>query len=63
MRKRKPFYGGMGTVSCATMREEDLIPSFVAEAKSLRLTREERRQVTEIANASRKRGYYESDDA
>jgi hypothetical protein len=48
MRTKKPFYGGIGSVSSGTMREQDLIPSFLWEAKHLRLTRAERKEVTQI---------------
>jgi len=51
MRKRK-WYGGIGSVSSATMRNEDLIPSFVWEAKHLRLTKDERKTVSAIARRS-----------
>lgn len=52
MKNRKPFYGGIGSVSTCTMRAEDLIPTFIAEALSLRLTRKERNQVNQIKRNS-----------
>lgn len=36
-----PLYGQMGTVSHATMREEDLIPRLIVGCDSLHLTRAE----------------------
>lgn len=46
--KSKPIYGVVGSVSSGTMRLQDLIPSFLWEAKRLRLTKEERKAVRKI---------------
>jgi hypothetical protein len=46
--KTKPYFGSIGSVSSATVRKEDLIPSFVWEAKRLKLTRDERKAVKRL---------------
>jgi hypothetical protein len=60
---KRNWYGSIGTVSHATMRTEDLIPSFLWEAKHLRLTKAERKEVSRISKASDVDGYYETEDA
>jgi len=45
---RKSNFGGIGSVSSGTMRNQDLIPSFLWEANRLRLTRDERNEVRAI---------------
>jgi len=62
-RRQKPAYGPIGSVSTATTRTEDLIPSFLWECDRLRLTRKERQSVNEIKRASKREGYFESEDA
>lgn len=49
MRMKRNWYGGIGSVSSATMRPQDLIPSFIWEAKNLRLTKDERKIVSAIS--------------
>jgi hypothetical protein len=46
--KSKPIYGAIGSVSSGTMRPQDLILSFLWEAKRLRLTKDERKAVRKI---------------
>lgn len=58
--KNKPLYGGIGSVSSATMRKEDLIPSFLWETKRLHLTRDERKEVRSISSRVHRA---DSDDA
>ena len=53
----------IGSVSSATLRTEDLIPSFLWECDRLRLTREERKNVNRIKRESQKEGYYDTEDA
>lgn len=48
MAKSKPRYLPLGSISCGTMREEDLIPTFLYEAKHLRLSKADRKMVREI---------------
>lgn len=60
---KRQFYGGIGSVSSGTMLESDLIPSFVWEAKHLRLTRAERVAVSRIDRESNADGYFESEEA
>lgn len=53
----------IGTVSHGTMRPEDLIPEFIYTAKSFRLTREEWKTVSRIAQESEQDGYYDGEFA
>jgi hypothetical protein len=46
--KNKSIYGGIGSVSSGTMRKRDLISTFLLEAKFLRLTKDERKEVRHI---------------
>jgi hypothetical protein len=57
---KKWTYGTIGTVSHATMRPEDLIPSFCEELRSLghRST-----ELSRIEKDSRREGYYETEQA
>lgn len=48
MPRTKPTTLPIGSVSSGTMREADLIPSFVSILEDLRLTREERSMLAEI---------------
>ena len=48
MKTRKPFYASIGSVSVATLRTQDLLPSFLWEARRLRLSRDERNAVRKI---------------
>lgn len=48
MKTRKPIYGSIGSVSSGTMREKDLVPAFIWEAKRLKLTRDEHKEVLAI---------------
>jgi hypothetical protein len=59
--KRKTL--GVGSVSTATMRNEDLIPSFVWECNHIRLTRAERAKVRDIEKRMRAPDYYDSEDS
>lgn len=60
--RTKPRTLGIGTVEHGTMRPEDLIPSFLWEAKHLRLTRRERQDVNDIEKRSDAEGYYEQEN-
>jgi len=60
---KRNWYGSIGTVSHATMRAEDLIPSFIWEARNLRLTKSERKEVSRIDKASEVEGYFDTEDA
>lgn len=53
----------IGSYSSGTMREEDLIPTFLSVADGLRLSRADRKEVNRIARAANAEDYYESDDA
>ena len=54
----------MGSVSCATMRPEDLIPAFVYElANQKPLRRDHYKLSQEISARMNKDGYYQTDDA
>lgn len=46
---KRNWYGGIGSVSTGTLVTTDLLESFIWEAKHLRLTKEERKQVSLIA--------------
>lgn len=63
MAKRRPTVLRVGTVSHGTMREEDLIPSFIWEANGLRLSQAERDIVRRITRAMHVAGYYDSEQA
>ncbi len=54
---------GLGSVSHATMRAEDLIPCFLAACDGLRLSKGERATVRDIRKRSRVAGYYEGEDS
>ena len=61
---RNNYSRNIGTVSSCTMREEDLIPSFLSELSSMRpLRREHRTLIRQIKRAMRKADYYGSDSA
>jgi hypothetical protein len=63
----------MGSVSCATMREEDLIPAFLSELEfqakransgvSAKVRKSHLALVREIEKRSEEDGYYESEEA
>lgn len=54
----------IGSVSTATLREEDLIPSFLWELRQMRpLKRQHRQLIREIESRMETPGYYESEDA
>lgn len=61
MKPRKWKHGTVGTVSHATMRKEDLIPSFTSE---LRWLGHRSKELTRIERESRKGdSYYESEES
>jgi len=64
---KRNWYGSIGSVSQATLREQDLIPSLLWEAKNLRLTKQERKEVSRIARAIEGMGesnpYWRSEEA
>jgi hypothetical protein len=45
---KRSYYGDLGSVSTATMRPADLIPSFLYTANTLRLSRAERKQYNKL---------------
>lgn len=49
---KRNWYGSIGSISSGTMREKDLILSFLWEAKNLRLTKDERKEVSAIQRRS-----------
>lgn len=53
----------IGSISSGTMRSEDLLPCFIATARSLRLTRAQRTKVCEIDRLSQRRDYYDGECA
>ena len=61
---RNNYSRNIGSVSTATMREEDLIPSFLWELKHMTpLKREHRALIREIESRMESADYYESEDA
>lgn len=53
----------LGSYSHGTMREEDLIPSFLSIAEDLRMSKADRQTVRQIARRAQAEDYYESEDA
>ena len=53
----------IGSVSCGTMRAEDLIPSFLYEAKQHRLSKANRAEIRRIEAAAKVEGYYDTEEA
>jgi hypothetical protein len=53
----------IGSVSCGTMRHEDLIPAFLYEAGQHRLSKANRAEVRRIEAASKVEGYYDSEES
>jgi hypothetical protein len=57
----------IGSVSCATMRPEDLIPAFVYELQTYRRRRQLKaglgQELRAIERRMRRKGYYESEEA
>ena len=63
-KRRKPTTLPIGSISHGTMRPEDLIPTFLSEAESLRLSKAERATVREIAKRHNADDYdYDSEEA
>lgn len=62
MRHRKPRTIGPCIISEGTLRPEDLIPACLDVLEGLRLSRDERKTVADIARDSDREGYYEDDD-
>lgn len=62
MRHRKPRTLKPQIISEGTLRPEDLIPAYLDVLEGLRLSRDERRTVADIARDSEREGYYEDDD-
>jgi len=67
MSKRKFHYGNIGTISCGTMRNEDLIPAFLNELEHLAKLNNNKCHLTlvnEIQNRiDTMEDYYDSEDA
>ena len=51
----------LGSYSSGTMREEDLIPTFLFACRGLRMSRADRKTVTEIRRSEAKADYYENE--
>lgn len=49
MRRKKPQYGPLGSISTGTLRPQDLLPAMISAAEDLRLSRDERKTVTKLA--------------
>lgn len=60
MKAKKWTYGTIGSVSSATMRNEDLIPEFTSE---LRRLGHRSKELTRIEKAMGVPGYFETEDA
>ena len=60
MKAQKWQYGTIGSVSCATMRKEDLIPSFTSE---LRYLGHRSKALSRIERDMNRKDYYESEDS
>jgi len=63
MKHQKPTRLSLGSVSSCTMREEDLIPTFLWECNHLRLSKGDRATVRDIERRSETDGYYEGEDS
>lgn len=63
MKRHKMTTLQIGSYSHGTMREEDLIPTFLSMADDLRMSRADRKRVNAIARASDVDGYYDTEDA
>ena len=59
MKTKTAYASTIGTVSHATMREEDLIPAFIDELATIHLTKAERKTVREIAKREEEPKYYD----
>jgi hypothetical protein len=64
-RRKRPIYGSIGSVQSGSLRNQDLIPSFLWEANRLHLTKDERKEVRHIEKAVNKvsNGQYGDSDA
>lgn len=65
MQRHKHQYGSIGSISTGTLRTQDLLPAFLDECESLRLSRDERNAVRQIRKTTNRiiNGRYGDEDA